>query len=356
MELRSNKRREYRFRIESIAILLLLLILLSSLGCQSVPAETSLVTFTPAPFTISIADGSATNPPNISPPLPPPPPPTPIPTPEEFSIVWLADTQTIAYHQQNDVFQAMGEWIMSNEKPLDIRYIVQTGDMVDNGFQKKQWDSFHILLDQFYGKIPYLPIAGNHDIGVKWENYRGYLDQSFVKELPKDHIFNRGRAVYAEFQAGGVDFLLIGAGWNSEVLSSYWVNKTLKAHPDHVAILLFHSYTRVDGGLSRQGVFVHDMIVKNNPNVRLVLSGHLRGNGFRAEEFDDNNDGVMDRTVNAMLYNYQGYDHTNSGQIRVLTFDTATRNIHVFTYSPYTERYFRDEYFKSNEFDLENAF
>ena len=67
-------------------------------------------------------------------------------------------------------------------------------------------------------------------------------------------------------------------------------------------------------------------------------------------------DAKPDRVVNAMLYNYQGYDHTNSGQIRMLTFDTATRNLHVFTYSPFTKRYYRDDFFKSLEFDLKDAF
>jgi len=353
MELYRNNFNKCHLQLIRAAIIILLIVFLSSLGCQNAPVIPCSSTNPPDLFTFSIANGSAAIPPCIEPPAPQE---SPNAAPEKFSIVWLADTQTIAYHQQNDVFQSMGEWIMANEEPLNIRYIVQTGDMVDNGFQKKQWDSFHILLDQFYGKIPYLPIAGNHDLGVKWENYRAYLEQPFVQELPENQAFNRGRAVYAEFQAGGVDFLLIGAGWNAEASCARWINSVLHAHPDHVAILLFHSYTTAEGKLSRQGVTAHDMIVKCNPNVRLVLSGHLRGNGFRAEEFDDNKDGMMDRTVNAMLYNYQGYDHTNSGQIRVLTFDTATRNIHVFTYSPYTEHYFHDEHFKSSEFDLENAF
>lgn len=283
------------------------------------------------------------------------PAPTPIPKPEKFSIIWLADTQTIAYHQHNDVFQAMGEWIMENEKPLNIRYIVQTGDLVDNGFQQKQWDSFNILLDPFYGKIPYLTVAGNHDLGVKKQDYTAFLSKPFITDLPEEQKFKGGQAVWAEFQAGGVNFLLIGAGWNAEASCARWINSVLRAHPDHVAILLFHSYINAKGNLSHQGVSLHSIISKNT-NVRLVLSGHLRGNGFRVEEFDDDFDGKVDRTVNAMLYNYQGYDHTNSGQLRVLQFDTATRTIHVYTYSPYTQDYYRDEYFKAREFDLLNAF
>ena len=360
MKLPHNSFCKQRLFASCIVFLTLALVLLSVSGCRRMPPEDLGVASTPAPLLL-IPDDPA--PPFPTPPAPfapevsaPPEEPTPIPAPEQFSIVWLADTQTIAYLEDDKVFQSMGEWIMSQQKPLNVRYIVQTGDLVDNGFQKKQWDSFNILLNQFYGKIPYLPIAGNHDLGVKWENYRGYLDRPFVKALPADHVFKRGRAVYAEFQAGGQDFLLLGAGWNADVASAVWMNGVLRAHPNHVAILMFHSYITAKGGLSYQGDDLRDLIVAKNPNVRLVLCGHLRGNGFRAEEFDDDGDGKPDRVVNAMLYNYQGYGHTNSGQIRMLTFDTDTRNLHVFTYSPFTQRYYRDDFFKSLEFDLKDAF
>ena len=342
-----------RSLLRCIVLVSLVLALLSQFGCRNEPPEDIGIAATPVAIMPVPAEPTAPFPaPSASDAMPPSAPPKP----EQFSIVWLADTQTISYLQDDKVFQSMGEWIVAQQKPLNIRYIVQTGDLVDNGFQEKQWDSFNVLLNQFYGKIPYLPIAGNHDLGVKLENYRAYLERPFLKALPQDHVFKRGRAVYAEFSAGGQDFLLLGAGWNADVASAAWMNGVLRAHPNHVAILMFHSYITAKGGLSYQGNDLRDLIVAKNPNVRLVLCGHLRGNGFRAEEFDDNGDGQPDRLVNAMLYNYQGYDHTNSGQIRVLTFDTATRNIHVITYSPFTQRYYRDDHFKALEFDLEDAF
>ena len=282
--------------------------------------------------------------------------PTPKPSPEQFSIIWLSDTQTIAYRKDNRVFQAMGEWIVAQEKVLDIRYIVQTGDLVDNGYVKKQWDSFDVMAQQFFGKIPYLPIAGNHDLGIKLEKYDAYLEIPYVKALPNDHSYRNGQAVYAKFQAGGQDFLLLGAGWNADITSAGWMNKILKSHPNHVAILLFHSYVTAKGDLSYQGDEMRDLVVAKNPNVRLVLSGHIRGSGYRLEEFDDDGDGTMDRKVHAMLYNYQEYPSYNSGQLRVLMFDTATRDIHVTTYSPYTDRYYADSHFKEKEFDLLDAF
>lgn len=348
-----------RARVRDAWFLLLLLafacLLLS--GCSKIPAEDTGVTATPAGYSVSL-ETSASQPPTL-----PPVQEAPIAAPADpaedskpFSIIWLADTQTIAYHSYNDVFDAMGKWIREQQEPYNVQYIVQTGDLVDNGYVPKQWENFKIMSSQFFGAIPYLPIAGNHDLGVKWERYTAYLDSPYVKAIPKDHTFKQGQAVYAEFRAGGQDFLIVGAGWNADVASVVWINDVLRSHPNHVAILLFHSYITEKGDLSYQGVHLRDLVVAKNPNVRLVLSGHLRGNGYLLDEFDDNHDGIMDRSVNAMLYNYQGYTHNNSGQIRMLTFDPKTRSIRVFTYSPYTDRYYQDDFFKSTEFELADAF
>lgn len=275
---------------------------------------------------------------------------------KKFSIVWIADTQTIAYHGDNDVFEAMGKWIVKQKEPINIQYIVQTGDLVDNGYSPKQWANFEVMSREFFGKIPYLPVAGNHDLGVKWEKYAAYLQIPYVKAIPVERKFKHGQAVFAEFHAGGQDFLIVGAGWNADVSSVVWINNVLKTHPNHIAILLFHSYINAKGELSHQGLPLRNLIVAKNPNVRLVLSGHLRGNGYLQDLFDDDADGIAERSVNAMLYNYQGYAHANSGQIRVLTFDPQTRTIHVVTYSPYSDRYYKDDYFDRAEFDLEAAF
>jgi len=348
MLLHQNKRSAYTFLKIIIACAVLLLVLLTSIDCHPTPGIGSYTAATPTSIAI---DTEYSTPPMITPPQA-----TPIPTPEQFTILWIADTQTIAYRKDNNVFHAMGEWIMENEEPLDIRYIVQTGDLVDNGFQEKQWDSFRVLSDYFYGKIPYLTVAGNHDLGVKRQDYSAFLSQPFITDLPENQKYKGGQAVWAEFQAGGIDFLLIGAGWGADVSSALWINAVLKSHPDHVAILMVHSYITANDVLSYQGDEVHDLIIAKNPNVRLVLSGHIRGSGYLSEEFDDDGDGTMDRTVQAMLYNFQEYPKYSSGQIRILTFDTATRSIHIATYSPYTDRYYNDRHFKAKEFDLENAF
>ena len=285
----------------------------------------------------------------------PTPEPTPSPVPTPFSIIWLADTQTMAYHNYPGALTSMGKWIAEQKESRNILYVVQTGDAVDEGWVPKQWKNFDQLYNEFKDILPYFPIAGNHDVGIQWHGYEPYLARPYVKSIPPEQAFEGGRALYATFSAGGTDFLLLGAGWESEVEASDWMNGVLKEHPDDVAILLFHAYINADGTLTAIGEQMFEQVVSPNPNVRLVLSGHVRGTGFRADDLDDTGDGQPDRRVNAMIYNYQHYDQ-NCGQLRVLTFDPLARSLEVTTYSPHSHYYFKDDYFKAEIFVIENAF
>ncbi len=280
---------------------------------------------------------------------------TPKPDRESISIVWLADTQAMVYREYVKALKSMGTWIVDQKQAQNVQYVIQTGDAVDNGFSPRQWDTFDVLYDLLKDELPYLPVAGNHDLGVKLGDYSAYLERPYIKEYPKERSFADGKAVYDTFSVGGTDFLLIGVGWNAEEEAAQWVNNVLAAHEDYVAILVTHSYIKQDGSFAEHGEEIHDSIIKNNANVRLVLSGHARGSGARIEEFDDNGDGEPDRRVYALMYNYQNYD-LKCGQLRILTFDPVKRSIQVTTYSPYTDIYYKDGYFKSVTFTLEDAF
>jgi predicted MPP superfamily phosphohydrolase len=271
-----------------------------------------------------------------------------------FSIIWLSDTQAMAYGYP-EALTCMGSWIRNSYQKHHVRYVIQTGDAVDNGFKAKQWESFDRCYSQFRDLIPYFGIAGNHDLGVKLQDYSAYLARPNVRAIPHAYSFEAGKGAYATFYAKGVSFLLIGAGWGAEEASAHWMNTILRQHPDSVAILLFHSYINADGSYTRIGQKMFDEVVQKNPNVRLVLSGHVRGTGAHFEEIDDTGDGISDRKVTALIYNYQHYGQ-NCGQLRILTFNTSRRSITVLTYSPVTEKHYVDDYFRETIFTIEHAY
>lgn len=63
-------------------------------------------------------------------------------------------------------------------------------------------------------------------------------------------------------------------GWGITDEDIAWMNQVLKKHPDRMAILAFHEYLLVSGNRSPIGEKIFKEIVKPNPNVVMVLSGH----------------------------------------------------------------------------------
>ena len=279
-------------------------------------------------------------------------PSPPVPTP--FSFVWLGDTQTAAWNESMALY-SMGCWIADNREKENIVHVVQTGDMVENGFKQPEWDAFYSCYDRFAGVIPYITVNGNHDIGVKLQDPSVYTCQRFLDEIPKEQQFQDGRAVYELFSAGGTDFIILGIGYGAEVLANRWARETLQSYPDRVAILLFHDYLHPRYGLYYTGQFLYHRVVARCPNVKLVLCGHYRGTSFRTDEFDDSGDGVPDRTVHTMLFNFQGYKRYNA-QMRLLTFHPEDRSITVNTFNTMIDRTYKDDTLKQNPFTIENAY
>lgn len=265
---------------------------------------------------------------------------------DEFTIVWLTDTQSIAYHRFGNAAETMGKWIADNAEESNTRYVVHTGDLVDNGASERQWKNYDELFDQFKDRLPFISAAGNHD--VKENGYLEYLARPEIQSIPADNAYGQGKASFATFEASGEQFIIVAIGYGIEMEAASWAKEVLQQHSDYTAILILHDYLKNDGELSRTGRAVFSEIVTPNDNIRLVLCGHARGTSFRTDEIDG-------RTVTAMMYNYQDYSD-NCGQIRTLIFNTTERTLRVITYSPHTGKYYKDSTMRSADFTIANAF
>ena len=241
-----------------------------------------------------------------------------------------------------EALASMGSWVAENAETENIRYVVHTGDITDNGFKTWQWDNFDLCYGQFRDMIPYFPVAGNHDLGVKLGDYSAYLERPFFDAFPPENLFEGGKALYAELQVSGVKLLLIGACWGAELEALEWMQGIIAAHDDYDAvILLFHAYIRADGSYMPIGAEMYEQLVLPYPNVRLVLSGHVKGRtGVRIEDLDDDSDGNPDRRVHALMYNHNQSTGRHAGFLRILKFDPALRSITVTTYSPFSGLYY----------------
>ena len=64
-----------------------------------------------------------------------------------------------------------------------------------------------------------------------------------------------------------------------------------------------------------------------------MLCGHCRDISFIIVQLDDDGDGNPDRTVYAILSNFQGSKAGAGGYMRILDFRDS--DIYIYTYSPY---------------------
>lgn len=261
---------------------------------------------------------------------------------EPFTFVWMSDTQ---YYTQtfSNILESQVHWIRDQAEDLNIRYVFHTGDIVENAHQVYQWDNADRLMKVLEdADIPYGVLAGNHDVlpGNDYAMYSKYFGASRFDSKPyygESYRDNRGH--YDLISAGGIDFILLYMGWGEGEEEIAWMNKVLAEHPDRKAIVSFHDYVNASGQRSATGQKLFSEVVKPNPNVFMVLSGHYTGAALITDKLDDNGDGTPDRTVYQMLSDYQGLGDGGDGYMKLLRFDPASGTIEVKTYSPHKDDY-----------------
>lgn len=209
---------------------------------------------------------------------------------------------------------------------------------------------------RFEQLVPFISIAGNHDIGSTKLDYGAYLGRDFATSLPDQQLYGGGKGCYTTLSAGGCSFVFVGLGFDvCDEAALSWARSVFDAYPDYVGVFFTHAYL----GVSDIGVYgriYEKHIVKECPNVRLVLNGHFSGFFRQYAHFDDDGDGEAERTVCATLFNCQGRG-AKDGYLRILSFDPIARSIFVETYSPFADDHVTDDWnWDAEEFTIENGF
>ncbi|QVY61280.1 S-layer homology domain-containing protein [Cytobacillus gottheilii] len=266
----------------------------------------------------------------------------------DFSFAWTSDTQYYSQSYPNN-FELMNNHIVANKDRKDIRYVIHTGDLIDDIDETYQWeyaDKYMKILED--ANLPYGVLAGNHDIANhnrRYENYQTYFgaDRFEGNDVYGDSYKNN-LGHYDLVTAGGQDFILVYMSYDFDQEAAAWINKVLAEHSDRFAILNFHNYINRDGELDAAGQYFQKEVVAKNPNVKLVLGGHYHGAAINVSGFDDDNDGIEERKVYQLLTNYQSGEEGGNAYYKMLYFDLANGKIYMNSYSP-----------KLNDFNLFDA-
>ncbi|MGC5628702.1 metallophosphoesterase [Georgenia sp. Z1344] len=303
----------------------------------------------------------------------------------DFAIAHNTDTQYLsegavdqegaAADRFRDAYVDTTQWIADNADERNIAYALHTGDLVNDdtvvtddpdwiAHARAQYDvadEAQSILDD--AGIPNGVLPGNHD--NRYGNDNSLYNEYFGPERYEALSENWENAEYGGpwregdnqnhydlFSAGGLDFVVVHLGYLATAEELAWANEILAQYPDRNAILASHEYINASTAPDARGAThtahwgqnLWNDVVTQNPNIVLVLSGHVHGVGTNVRH-DVAEPG---HHVVELLADYQEYlvdDEKTAGFMRLLQFDVDRSELTVDTYSA------RLDNFGANEFD-----
>ena len=267
---------------------------------------------------------------------------TNVPEDYDFCFAWETDTQYYAEEWQHH-FTNINNWIVNNKDERKIKYVIHTGDIVDDVDMTYEWENADAamgILDK--AGMPYGVLGGNHDVAAglaDYENYYKYFGENrFASQPTYGGTYQNNKGHYDLISEGGQDFIIVYMSWNIYQDEIDWMNQVLSQYSDRKAILCFHTYTNVKQSngtyLDYYGQLVNKYVVKKNPNVFAVLNGHYHGSSYETAMFDDDGEGRNDRTVYQICTDYQSGFEGGNEYIKFLYFDLDNNKIYMNSYSP----------------------
>ncbi len=268
----------------------------------------------------------------------------------DFVIPWTTDTQYYAESYQSHYLN-MNRWIVDNAEELNINYVLHTGDIVDEYDMTYQWENADEAMSLFEeAGISYGVLAGNHDVAAgnnMYENYYQYFGEDrFASQDTYGGSYKNNKGHYDLLTLGGQDFIFVYMSWDIFDEEIDWMNEVLAKYSDRKAIICLHRYTHVwtqdaegTSYLDYIGRLLQDEVVAKNSNVMAVLNGHYHGSSYETVKFDDDNDGIKERTVYQICTDYQSGFEGGAEYIKLLYFDLENDKIYINSYSPYYKDY-----------------
>lgn len=226
------------------------------------------------------------------------------PTETQFTFVALPDTQqdNSSQTRYQDHFLNRMQWIVANRSALNIKYMVQNGDLVD-------WDdethSHYVRADAGLDVLdaagfPYALSIGNHDtaavmyggsaapgnVNTNLRNsstFNTYFPLSRFSNIAGVYETGKVDNAYRFFSAAGLNFMVMNIEFCPRAGVNTWANNVIAAHPNHNVIIVTHYYLEGNGAVSTSNAGYGDTsaqtfyntAIRPNANVKFVFSGHV---------------------------------------------------------------------------------
>ncbi|MCX6718847.1 MAG: metallophosphoesterase [Candidatus Taylorbacteria bacterium] len=281
-----------------------------------------------------------------------------------FTVIVLPDTQFYSADHP-DIFCKQTQWIVDHKKDLNIVFVSQLGDIVNDGAKRMdEWANASKCMGKLDGVVPYSVIPGNHDADISSNKSSGFtaFDSTFPVSRFNANSWYGGN--YGDnrnnYEIISVDvehpqkllFLNLEIEPTDKVLE--WADGIVKAHPDFYTILTTHKYLLAAPGSGREGTVdfssdgnsgegIWNKLVKDDCSISMVWSGHNHGEN-RISSLNS-----CGKNVNQIVQDYQTLENGGDGWLRIYIFTPTKHAIEVYTYSPYLDKSNMD---LSSRFDL----
>lgn len=228
---------------------------------------------------------------------------------------------------------AQGEWVAANKDLLNIKAVVQLGDLVEEGCDDSNWVVFNRGWNPIHATgIPYSWAAGNHDCDHLYGcNPPGW--SCFNRQVPHflDNVsfpveFYPGQGQYQNmftlFEADGIEFMIIAVEWNTPPGALAWARQKVEQHSDRWAIFNVHYEPAAPGYLD---------LAKSHNKTFMLAQGHHCVCGEEEHRFHQ---GAGAQPFVELLVDYQCNDN---GYLKHFTIDKAAGTVKAHSYNPATE-------------------
>ena len=279
--------------------------------------------------------------------------------PAPFSIIGLPDTQFYTSEENggsNSFFKAQMDWTLAKKDSLAVSFISHYGDCVehgDNNGNNVEWlradSAFRIIENpattQMPFGIPFSVCVGNHDQSPNGDPngtttfYNQYFGSARFsgRNYYGGHYGSNNDNHYELFTVNGYNFIAISLEYdeiaNGTVLA--WADALLKTFVNRRAIITSHFLLDIKANFSFQGLATFNAL-KNNPNLFLILCGHIGGEAQRTDTVNGN-------LIHTLMADFQTRLNGGTGWMNILQFVPAENRLKVKTYSPLYDIYETDQ-------------
>ena len=277
----------------------------------------------------------------------------------DFTIIAIPDPQYYASTYPS-IYDAQMQWVKDNKTAENIVYVASLGDNVDVASNTTHWTNadhaWDILdaVDTWLG-VPYGLTAGNHDgAPSNTGNFNTYFGESRFTDKPwvHGHYGSDNDNHFALFEASGLQFIIVFLEYDDTMTNTshpvlVWANNLLQnTYSSRRAIVVSHNMLS-GNNFSTQGQTIYNAL-KANPNLFLMLGGHLDVAGQRSDTY-------LGNTVYTLRSDYQSVDSQQSGYLRIMRFSPSDDMIYVRTYSPTQNKDYDKSDAAQNNFNLPYA-